>query len=195
MSERMDAALMPEAASTSHAGDAASKARLSGAELELRLDQAWRVLSLNQELARSADLRAYLLSFMSTMLVTFVANNVDKMLKYGSVAVVLLILFFVAAIVFFFFALATLTARAFAPAQESGLVFFGDIASRGSPARYVADVRATDLNLVLDDILRQTHHVATIARKKYATYRFAWVAVLCEIGCFLALQIAIALAR
>lgn len=168
---------------------------MSAAELELRLDQAWRVLSLNQELIRSADLRAYLLSFMSTMLVTFVANNLDKMLKQGGLPVVLVIVFFVSAMVFFFFALTTLTARTMAAPRENGFVFFGDIAGRRDEAQYIAECRSTDLNAFYDDLCRQTHHVAIIATKKYATYRLAWFAVLVEIGSFLALQIAIALTR
>jgi Family of unknown function (DUF5706) len=169
--------------------------RMGGAELELRLDQAWRVLALDQELIRSADLRAYLLSFMSTMLVTFVANNLDKMLKQGMLPLVLVTVFFVSAMVFFFFALTTLTARTMAAPRENGFVFFGDIAGRHDEAKYVAECRATDMNALYDDICRQTHHVAIIAKKKYATYRFAWFAVLIEIGSFLALQIAIALTR
>jgi hypothetical protein len=170
-------------------------ARLGGAELELRLDQAWRVLALNQELIRSADLRAYLLSFMSTMLVTFVANNLDKMLKQGTWPLVLVTIFFVSAAVFFFFALTTLTARTMAAPREDGFVFFGDIAGRRDAAKYVAECRSTDLNAFYDDLCRQTHHVAIIATKKYATYRLAWFAVLIEIGSFLTLQIAIALTR
>jgi hypothetical protein len=172
---------------------------LTDSQLELRLDQAWRVLALNQELIRSADLRAYLLSFMSTMLVTFVANNLDKILKHGPLQTTLLIVFFISAVLFFFFSLTTLTARTHIAASqagsEKGFIFFGDIAARRDAASFVSECRVNNLHVIFDDLNRQTHYVATIAKRKYATYRLAWFAVLAEVGSFLVLEISIALIK
>ncbi len=187
---------MPDAsASAASASSSAATSPTNGADLEVRLDQVWRVLSLNQDLIRSADLRAYLLSFMSTMLVTYVANNLDKIAKVGSLQAGLLIVFFVAAVVFFAFSLTTLSARSAAVPNAKGFVFYGDIASRADHAAYVAECRDTDLREMFDDLNRQAYHVATIAKRKYATYRLAWLAVLAEFGSFLAIEISIALLR
>lgn len=46
---------------------------LDRSELTLRLDQAWRILGLNQDLIRAADQKVYLLIVMSTLLVSYVA--------------------------------------------------------------------------------------------------------------------------
>ena len=77
-------------------------ARYDVPTLMLRLDQAWRILNLNQELIRAADQKIYLLIVMSTLLVTYVSTNLEKIVNHGVVERVCLILFLVAGAAFFF---------------------------------------------------------------------------------------------
>lgn len=173
----------------------APNVRFSHAELTVRLDQAWRVLEFNQNLVRAADQKAYLLVGMSALLATFVANNLEKILKMGALQSSLLLLFLVASAVFFACALVTLLARAQKPAGDSSanLIFFGDIASRPDAAHYARDVAATDLHAVLDDLTHQAHSVASIATRKYRSYRHAWIALIAEVVFFLLLEFSVAL--
>ncbi len=164
-------------------------------QLTLRLDQAWRILNLNQELIRAADQKIYLLIVMSTLLVTYVSTNLDKIMRQGVVEKIWLLLFFFAGAAFFYFALTTLLARGRKPAIEAAqipnLVFFGDIAQRSKPDDYAASFHRADLHEVLDDVCYQIHQVASIATNKYRAYRRAWMALLIEVSMFLVLEFSI----
>lgn len=176
------------------------------AQLVLKLDQAWRILNLNQELIRSADQKIYLLIVMSTLLVTYVSTNLDKIMHLGTHEKICLILFLIAGGAFFYFALTTVLARSrdLKNAQSSNagltlpmpmrnLIFFGDITQRGNPDDYVAAFQQADLNDILDDVCHQIHQVATIATVKYIAYRHAWLALMVEVSMFLVLQFSIIL--
>lgn len=89
-----------------------SPSRYDAASLTIRLDQAWRILNLNQDLIRSADQKVYLLIVMSTLLVTYVSANLDKIMHLGVREKICLILFLIAGAGFFYFALTTVLARA-----------------------------------------------------------------------------------
>ncbi len=177
--------------------------RYTPAELELRLDQAWRVLNGSQEMVRSADQKVYLLVVMSTILVSFAANNLDSLLKLGRTQSVLLMVFLGVSGFFYFFALRTLVARAASAANANGaptnttnsmgFVFFGDIASHGSAAKYASDVRNADLHDVLEDVLEQAYQVACIAQAKFLAYKRAWYTLICEVVIFLTLEFSTAL--
>jgi Family of unknown function (DUF5706) len=176
--------------------------RYTPAELELRLDQAWRVLNGSQEMVRSADQKVYLLVVMSTILVSFAANNLDSILKLGRTQSVLLMVFLGVSGFFYFFALRTLVARAASaantnittPATNSvGLIFFGDIASHGSATKYASDMRNADLHDVLEDVLEQAYQVACIAQAKFLAYKRAWYTLICEVALFLTLEFSTAL--
>ena len=171
--------------------------RYSTAELALRLDQAWKVLSLNQDLIRAADQKIYLLIVMSTLLVTYVSTNLEKIMQQGMLQRAVLIVFLLAVAAFFFFALSTVVSRnrkqPNAVAALPHVVFFGDIAGRASAQIYMEAFRNTDLNAVFDDICHQIYDVASIAREKYRSYRRAWLALLVEVTLFLMLQFSIAL--
>lgn len=177
--------------------DTDTAARYSTSELTLRLDQAWKVLNLNQDLIRAADQKIYLLIVMSTLLVTYVSTNLEKIMRQGMLQRAALILLLLAVAAFFYFALSTVLSRN--RKQPSAvpllprLVFFGDIAERGSAQMYVSAFRDTDMHSLLDDICHQIHDVASIARQKYRSYRRAWTALLVEVTLFLLLQFSIAL--
>jgi hypothetical protein len=166
-------------------------------QLTLRLDQAWRILNLNQELIRSADQKIYLLIVMSTLLVTYVSTNLDKIMRQGMIEKVGLVLFLIAGAAFFYFALSTLLARArkssSASPQMPNLIFFGDIAQRSAPDDYAASFHRATLGEVLDDVCHQIHQVANIANNKYRAYRRAWLALLIEVSLFLLLEFSIIL--
>lgn len=166
-------------------------------QLTLRLDQAWRILNLNQDLIRAADQKIYLLIVMSALLVTYVSTNLDKIIRQGVVEKVWVLLFLVAGAAFFYFALTTLLARGRKSAQGSEkiphLVYFHDIAQRTRPGDYAASFHGADLHEVLDDVCHQIHQVATIASNKYRAYRRAWVALLIEVSMFLVIQFSIIL--
>ena len=166
-------------------------------QLTLRLDQAWRILNLNQDLIRAADQKIYLLIVMSALLVTYVSTNLDKIIRQGVVEKVSVMLFLVAGAAFFYFALTTLLARGRKSAQGSGkvphLVYFHDIAQRTLPGDYAASFHRADLHEVLDDVCHQIHQVATIASNKYRAYRRAWVALLIEVSMFLVIQFSVIL--
>jgi Family of unknown function (DUF5706) len=161
-------------------------------QLTLRLDQAWRILNLNQELIRSADQKSYLLIVMSTLLVTYISTNLPRLMGMGMSVKVSLVLFIFAAAMFYYFALSTLLARnrgrVASSAQIPNLVFFGDIAQRAQPADYAACFHRADLHEVLDDVCHQIHQVAHIATRKYRAYRRAWIALLAELCMFVMLQ-------
>lgn len=80
-------------------------------ELTLRLDQAWRILGLNQDLIRAGDQKIYLLIVMSTLLVSYVATNIDRIIRLGDVQNALLVMFILISGAFYFFALSTLFPR------------------------------------------------------------------------------------
>lgn len=179
----------------------AAAARYDGPTLMLRLDQAWRILNLNQELIRSADQKIYLLIVMSTLLVTYVSTNLEKIVNHGMMERVCLILFLLAGAAFFFFALTTVLARSrrlvagplVASEQHHHvatphLIFFGDIAQRAQPGDYAASFRQVDLHDVLNDVCHQIHQVAGIANNKYRAYRRAWMALAVEVTLFLVLE-------
>ena len=197
--------------------------RYDASTLTIRLDQAWRILNLNQDLIRSADQKIYLLIVMSTLLVTYVSANLDKIMHLGVREKSCLILFLIAGAGFFYFALTTLLARARninntvaknrqsnlqgnlqSNPQEnpqnhaqisagSSLIFFGDIAHRHSAGDYAAAFHQADLHDVLDDVCHQIHQVAAIATTKYAAYRRAWLALVIEVSLFLVLEFSIIL--
>jgi hypothetical protein len=164
-------------------------------QLTLRLDQAWRILTMNQELIRSADQKSYLLIVISTVLVSYVSANLDKIARTGALEKTWLFLFFFAVAAFFYFALTTLLARArigaTASAKIPNLIFFANIAERATPDEYAENFHAADLQAVLDDVCHQIYQVAAIATNKFRAYRRAWIALLCEISMFLALEFSI----
>jgi Family of unknown function (DUF5706) len=187
---------MPDASTSSNeAGRPSAKPRYAPAELSTRLDQAWRVLSVNQEMIRSADQKIYLLIAISAVLASFVANNLEKILKMGPLQTVLLALFLVSSAGFLFFALGTLINRTQKSdgiaAENPRLIFFGDIARSASAGAYANHFRDADLHDVLDDLCHQIHSVARIATKKYRTYRLAWFVLMAEVALFLALEISV----
>lgn len=181
--------------------------RYDAPTLMLRLDQAWRILNLNQELIRSADQKIYLLIVMSTLLVTYVSANLDKIMHLGMREKICLILFLIAGAAFFYFALTTVLSRARRlPAgrvlesdstmhskQIPNLIFFGDIVQRTRPDEYAASFHNADLHELLDDVCHQIHEVASIANNKFRAYRRAWVALLIEVSMFLVLEFSIIL--
>jgi Family of unknown function (DUF5706) len=161
-------------------------------QLTLRMDQAWRILNLNQELIRSADQKIYLLIAMSTLLVTYISTNLPRLMGMGLPVKLSLVLFICAAAMFYYFALSTLLARnrgkAMLSAQIPNLIFFGDIAQRAQSADYAACFHRADLHEVLDDVCYQIHQVANIAARKYRAYRRAWIALMGELCMFVMLQ-------
>jgi Family of unknown function (DUF5706) len=168
-------------------------AHFSSHELTLRLDQAWRVLGVNQEIIRSADQKIYLLLVCSALLVTFVANNIERILNLGLLQNILLMAFLLSSATFFFFALRTLFARGDIKANSAhkGVIFFGDIYRHGSPDRYLNDVRNIPLNDFFDDLVKQAYYVSEIATRKYTAYRRAWLGLMGEVVAFLLLEVSI----
>ncbi len=170
--------------------------RLPMAELSMRLDQAWKVLNLNQELIRAADQKVYLLIVMSTLLVTYVSTNLEKIMRQGMLERGILIVFLVAVAFFFYFALSTVVSRSRSKPQAEAarrVVFFGDIALHDSAGEYARAFRGTDPHDLLDDICCQIHSVGSIVGEKYRFYRRAWMSLLVEVSLFLLLEFSLAL--
>lgn len=111
-------------------------------DLSLRLDQAWRILNMNQDLIRSADQKIYLLIVMSILLVSCVAANIEKISRIGPLQYGLLAVFILACGAFYFFALSTLFPRKnqVAAQENVGLIFFGDVARRLTVENYIEDI-------------------------------------------------------
>ncbi|HEX9392255.1 MAG TPA: Pycsar system effector family protein [Usitatibacteraceae bacterium] len=174
-----------------------ARERFTTAELALRLEQAWRIFNLNQDLIRAADQKIYVLFVMSTLLVTYVSTNLEKIMRQGALQRGILILFLMAVAAFFFFALSTVVSRSRKPPSAVStlprVVFFGDIAERESGPAYAEAFCSTDLQAIFDDICHQIYDVASIARAKYRLYRQAWMALLLEVALFLLLEFSIAL--
>ena len=166
-------------------------------DLNLRLDQAWRILNLNQDLIRSADQKIYLLIVMSTLLVSYVAANIDKISKIGPLQYGLLAVFILVSGAFYFFALSTLFPRkSQAPAMENAsLIFFGDIATRRTAENYIQDISIISLERLFDDLARQIYLVSHVATSKYRAYRLAWRAILVEVSLFVVLAFSMAVTR
>jgi hypothetical protein len=174
-----------------------SSPRPHAGELSLRLDQAWRILNLNQDLIRSADQKIYLLIIMATLLVSYVATNIEKIAKIGPLQYGLLAVFVLASGAFYFFALSTLFPRkSQTPSREnSSLIFFGDIATRSSAENYVHDVGSIPLDRLFEDLARQIYLVSHVAASKYMAYRRAWRAILVEVCLFGVLAFSMAVTR
>ena len=135
-------------------------------ELTLRLDQAWRILGLNQDLIRAADQKIYLLIVMSTLLVSYVATNIDRIIRLGDVQNALLVMFILISGAFYFFALSTLFPRRQpGEVKNAKLIFFGDIASRPSADNYIAAIGSVPLDELFDDLARQIYLVSQGQRK------------------------------
>jgi hypothetical protein len=151
------------------------------------------VLGVNQEIIRSADQKVYLLIVCSALIVTFLANNIERIIRMGMWHQALLVVFLICSATFFIFALRTLFARgAIAPsAKHKGLIFFGDIYHHGSAQSYLEQVRATDLNDFYDDLAKQAYFVSEIATQKYTNYRRAWMGLMGEVITFLILEASI----
>ena len=166
-------------------------------DMSLRLDQAWRVLNLNQDLIRSADQKIYLLIVMSTLLVSYVATNIDKISRIGPLQFGLLAVFILATGTFYFFALSTLFPRKndFAADANVGLIFFGDIARRITPDDYVEELSSITLARLFDDLARQIFLVSNVATNKYKAYSRAWQAILVEVSLFIILTMSMVLSR
>lgn len=185
---------------SSHSAPSPLKAE-HGNDQTLKLDQAWRILNLNQELIRSADQKIYLLIVMSTILVTYVSSNFEKIKHLGVIQTACLILFLIAGGSFFYFALVTVLARTRKekyistemPVTHPHFIFFSDIAKRRSPEEYLSDFRKANMDEILNDVCYQIHQVSRIARVKYSSYRHAWLALLIEVCMFLLLEFSIVL--
>ena len=171
--------------------------RHTGSDLTLRLDQAWRILNLNQDLIRSADQKIYLLIVMSTLLVSYVAANIEKIGKIGPLQYGLLAVFILVSGAFYFFALSTLFPRkSQGSANEyASLVFFGDIATRSNAESYIHDIGGIPLEHLFDDLARQIYAVSQVASSKYMAYRRAWRAILVEVSLFVVLAFSMAVSR
>lgn len=102
----------------------AAPVAVGNGDLTQRLDQAWRILGLNQELIRAADQKIYLLIVMSTLLVSYVATNIDKIMRMGAMQCGALLLFILASGCFYFFALSTLFPRRQADGGETERLIF-----------------------------------------------------------------------
>lgn len=166
-------------------------------DLNLRLDQAWRILNLNQDLIRSADQKVYLLIVMSTLLVSYVAANIEKISRIGALQYGLLAVFILTSGAFYFFALSTLFPRKnhVAVDENVGLIFFGDIARRLNAENYVEDIGNVPLLRLFDDLARQIYLVSQVATNKYKAYSRAWRAILIEVSLFVVLAMSMALSR
>jgi hypothetical protein len=156
-----------------------------------RYDHAWRVLNMNQELIRATDQKIYMLIVMSTLLVSFTANNLDRLSHYGWMHDAALPLLGLTAIAFFVFALVTLLARHRSVEGEAlpSLVFFGQILQCGDVARYQKDFHAASQHEVIDDMLVQIVVVSSILRTQLRSYRRAWVCLGAQVAIFLALNV------
>ncbi len=171
--------------------------RQHASDLNLRLDQAWRILNLNQDLIRSADQKIYLLIVMSTLLVSYVATNIEKIGRIGPLQYGLLAVFILVSGVFYFFALSTLFPRkSSAPARENGsMIFFGDIATRPGAEHYIQDIGGIPLEHLFEDLARQIYLVSRVATNKYVAYGRAWRAILVEVSLFVVLAMSMTMSR
>ena len=175
----------------------APQPRHPASDLNVRLDQTWRILNLNQDLIRSADQKIYLLIVMSTLLVSYVAANIEKIGKIGPLQYGLLAVFILVSGVFYFFALSTLFPRKSPAAskENASLIFFGDIATRSSAENYINDIGSISLDDLFDDLARQIYLVSHVATNKYLAYRRAWRAILVEVSLFVVLALSMAVSR
>lgn len=163
-------------------------------ELNLRLDQAWRILNLNQDLIRAADQKVYLLVVMSTILVSYVAANIERISRIGPLQFGLLAVFILVSGAFYFFALSTLFPRKsqVTSVENVGLIFFADIARRTSAKDYVHDIGTIPIERLFDDLARQIFLVSQVATNKYMAYSRAWRAILVEVSLFVVLAFSMA---
>lgn len=189
--------MMTGAFSTNEQNRAVPPRHPAASDLTLRLDQAWHILNLNQDLIRSADQKIYLLIVMSTLLLSYVAANFEKIGRIGPLQYGLLAVFILVSGAFYFFALSTLFPRkSQGPVKENAsLIFFGDIATRSSAEHYIQDIGGIPLERLFDDLARQIYLVSHVAINKYLAYRRAWLAILVEVSLFVVLAFSMAVAR
>lgn len=168
--------------------------RIENGDLVLRFDQAWRILGLNQDLIRSADQKIYLLIVMSTLLVSYVATNLDRIIRLGMLQNGLLVVFIAVSGGFFYYALSTLfPRRQLNDSVNEKLIFFGDIALRPNPESYIADIGRVPMENLFEDLARQIYLVSQVATQKYIAYHRAWQAILAEVALFVLLEFSMAI--
>ena len=137
------------------------------------LSDAYQVLNFNQQLVQFADSKAGNLIVINSLFIAAAqASNlgagVTGLPRYLGLAYV------ICSSLAVLFCLSTVMSRVeVPPSPRKDLIFFGDILTRKQPARYSQDFQATAPAVHLDDVLRRTYVLATIAARKFDSYSTA----------------------
>jgi hypothetical protein len=157
------------------------------ADIQWRIDFAWKINDQNQELIRSTDQKTYNLIVMSTLLISLSSANVERFVVRPAAREIALAVLVVTCVNFFVHALSTLFARAGTTTAEpnKSMIFFGHIVSHGPGSGYQNQFAAASKSELLEDLVTQVAVVSTILQKKMASYRRSWIAAALEVCAFL----------
>ena len=176
----------PSVALASEQNDIAEVAQASNADLQWRIDFAWKINDQNQELIRSTDQKTYNLIVMSTLLISLSSANVERFVVRPAAREIALAVLVVTCVNFFVHALSTLFARAGTTTTPSkSMIFFGHIVSHGPGSGYQDQFSAASKSELLEDLVTQVSVVSLILQKKMASYRRSWMAAALEVCAFL----------
>ena len=164
-----------------------STAAAEDADLEWRLDFAWKVNDQNQELIRSTDQKTYNLIVMSTLLISLSSANVERFVVRPAAREVALAVLVVTCVNFFVHALSTLFARSSTTtaAPNKSMIYFGHIVTHDTANGYQKQFAAASKTELLEDLVTQVAVVSMILQKKMASYRRSWMAAALEVCVFL----------
>lgn len=142
-------------------------------DIESQIDNAFEVLSYNQELVQFADGKANTLILINSIALasTFgLATPIPP--EYRTVLTLLKFAFLIASFVAVGLSMAVVLSRIEpgAGGRRPDLVFFADVLSRSSYASYRTAFLRTGSATMLDDLLARSYRVAGIARRKYGWY-------------------------
>jgi hypothetical protein len=134
------------------------------------LSDAYQVLQFNQQLVQFADSKAGNLIVINSL---FIAAAQASNLGAGATGLprYLALAYVICSSLAVLFCLSTIMSRVEPPpSPRKDMIFFGDILTRKQPARYAQDFQATPLPTHLDDVLRRTYVLASIAARKFESY-------------------------
>ena len=137
--------------------------------------EAYEVLNYNQHLVQFADSKAGTLIVINSL---FVAAMGAGSGRPGNTALeVLGAVVILASAVAVVLCLAVVMTRTEASTQSrADLIFFADILTRPNGAYYASEFLRTPEDVFVDDLLRRTYVLATIAQRKFRAYGSAQLA-------------------
>ena len=137
-----------------------------------RVQDAYQILNYNQQLIQFADSKAGNLIVINSLFIA--AAQAQGLHSSGGFLYMLQAGYILLACVAVLYCLTVIMSKPEAvPGGRKDLIFFGDIMTRKNVGQYTREFRDLTLATHLDDVLKRTHVLASIAARKFASYSTA----------------------